>query len=34
MLAATLFAPLLVPYFYVLVMRISEKLVKKGRGEA
>jgi multidrug efflux pump subunit AcrB len=34
MLAATLFAPLLVPYFYVLVMRISEKLRRKSREEA
>ena len=34
MLAATLFAPLLVPYFYVLVMRISEKLRRKSGEEA
>jgi len=32
MLAATVFAPLIVPYFYVLVMRISEKL-HRGSGE-
>ena len=34
MLAATLFAPLLVPYFYVFVMRISEKLRRKSGEEA
>ena len=33
MLAATLLAPLLVPYFFVLVMRISEKLSGASRRE-
>ncbi len=33
MLAATLLAPLLVPYFFVLVMRISEKITGASRKE-
>ena len=34
MIAATVLAPLLVPYFFVLVMRISEKLSgRAGREE-
>ena len=31
MLAATVFAPLLVPSFYVLVMRLSEKITGASR---
>ncbi|MBQ5727505.1 MAG: efflux RND transporter permease subunit, partial [Mailhella sp.] len=33
MLAATLLAPLLVPYFYVLVMRVSERFSRRKHGE-
>jgi len=33
MLAATILAPLLVPYFYVLVMRISERFTGRSKEE-
>ena len=33
MLAATLLAPLLVPYFYVLVMRVSERFSRRKHEE-
>ncbi|MBR3880553.1 MAG: multidrug efflux RND transporter permease subunit [Mailhella sp.] len=33
MLAATILAPLLVPYFYVLVMRVSERFTGKSKEE-
>ncbi|MBQ4616148.1 MAG: multidrug efflux RND transporter permease subunit [Mailhella sp.] len=34
MLAATVLAPLLVPYFYVLIMRLSEKFTRRNKEEA